>query len=108
VAQSPQPPSPQEFLWLPSEILNRGLSFFEPKFHQNIENKEYSTYSLPLIATNSDEYIKMATLLINDSNLYNEISEYQKLAGSTHFFDKKTLYHSHLKYIQKVTNMEIA
>ncbi|MFN5447406.1 MAG: hypothetical protein ACK5AJ_12220 [bacterium] len=84
------------------------IEFFEPKFHQNIENKESSTYSLPLIATNSDEYIKMATLLINDSNLYNEISEYQKLAGSTHFFDKKTLYHSHLKYIQKVTNMEIA
>jgi hypothetical protein len=84
------------------------IEFYEPKFHQNIGNKESSTYSLPLIANSSDEYIKMATSLITDTNLYDTVSEYQKLAGTAHFFDKKTLYHSHLKYIQKVTNMEIA
>jgi hypothetical protein len=84
------------------------IEFFEPKFHQNIANDETSKYALPLIADNYNDYIKMATSLIKDNNLYNTVSEYQKFAGTTHFLDKETLYHSHLKYIQKITNMEIA
>ena len=84
------------------------VEFYEPKFHQNIESKKSSTYPLPLIANSFDEYIEITTSLINDSNLSEVVSEYQKLAGKTHFFDKKTLYQSHLKYIQKITNMEIA
>lgn len=82
------------------------IEFYEPKFHQNIVKNKYTTYSLPLIADSYDEYVEIATSLITNSNQYNIASEYQKIAGSMHFLDKKSLYYSHLKYIKKIINIE--
>lgn len=81
------------------------IEFFEQKFHQNIRNEKSSKLSFPLIAKNYQEYIKMACYLMSNRNLYNKVSEYQKIAGSTYFLDKKELYKSHTRCIQEVTNM---
>lgn len=82
------------------------IEFFKPKLQTNLADKESRNVSFPLIAENNEDYIEIVTSLINDSHLYKQVHEYQKIAGAAHFFDKKKLYNSHLNYIKKVTNME--
>lgn len=83
------------------------IEFFEPKLRPTIGNEKYS-YEFPLIANCSNEYIDIATSLINDQNFYDRTSDYQKLVGIKHFLDKKNSYRSHLKYIAKVTNTTVS